>query len=166
MELTYENIESLILEQTIEGSMIKLKFKANNQEIPMETVAVVTPDPEAMKKKIMKQAGKTAAVSAGVGAASSALGGMIGGIAGGLVSSGASMATSAASSGMMNTEDMMKPDMSDENVQKAIVQAFSYLQTYYKFENNIEEETFLDIIAINFTNKNDFDLSHFRDIWI
>ena len=139
MEYTYEDIKSLILSKEIEGSMIKLKFQAPNQGQPMDTVAVVVPDPEAMKVKIMKQTAKSAAVSVGTGMAGGAVGSLLGGVAGRAVSTGASMAGSAASAQMFDMEAMMKPDMSDENVEKAILQAFMGLSPYYKMNNGAWE---------------------------
>lgn len=132
MEITYEMIEPIIVSQEVEGQMVKLKFKAENQDTPMETVGVIMPDQDEIMKKAMAQAGKAAAVGAATSAASSMLGNAIGGVAGGLVSSGASMASSAATSKMMNPQDMMSGAVNDESIKKATVEAFKHFMIYYK----------------------------------
>lgn len=128
-------IEPLIKSREVEGQMIKIKLQASNQEQPLETVAVVMPDQDAIMKKAMAQAGKAAAVGAATSAASSMLGNAIGGVAGGLVSSGASAASSMATSQMMNTQDMLNVPVNEESIQKAIVEAFKHMAIYYKQEN-------------------------------
>lgn len=135
MEITYENIKSLIVSQEEDGMMIKLKFQAQGQETPLETVAVVTPDQDEILKNAMKQAGKAAVVGTGVNLASNALSGMIGGAAGQATRMAGSAAASAASSKAMNVDKIMKTDMTDEKTQQAIVTAFGHLSMYYKWEN-------------------------------
>lgn len=139
MSYTYKDIEPLIVLREVEGTMIKLKFQAPNQNDPIDSMAVVTPSQEEIMAKVKKQTAKTMAVSAGAGVAGSVLGNMIGGVAGSAVSSGASMAGSAASSQMMNTDDLMSVDMTEEKMQDAIVQAFAGLSTYYKLTNGVWE---------------------------
>ncbi|MEX1002887.1 MAG: hypothetical protein WDZ35_12290 [Crocinitomicaceae bacterium] len=138
MEITYEKIKSLIIleEPQPDGMMIKLKFKAENQETPIESVAVVTPDQNEIMKNAMKQAGKSAAISTGVNMAGNALGNAIGGVGGNAARSAGQMAGSAAASASMDPSKMMKTDMTDAKKQAAIVQAFSHLQTYYKWEGD------------------------------
>lgn len=134
MEFTYASIKPLIVSEEIDGMMIKLKFQAEGQETPLETVAVVVPDQDELMKKAMLQAGKSAAISTGTSMASSALGNVIGGIGGSLISTAGSMAGSHAAAQSMNTESMLQTDMSEEKKQAAIVQAFSYFQVYYSWD--------------------------------
>jgi hypothetical protein len=136
MEVTYENIKSMIVSQEVEGMMIKLKFQAEGQETPIETVAVVMPDQDEIMKKAMAQAGKAAVVGAGVNMASSAIGNMIGGAGGAAAKMAGSAAASAASSKTMNVDKIMETDMTDEKTQAAIVTAFGHLAMYYKWEGN------------------------------
>jgi hypothetical protein len=136
MELTYESIESIIVSEEVEGMMIKLKFQAEGQDTPMETVAVVTPDQSEIMANAMKQAGKSAATNIGINMASSALGSAIGGIGGSIARTAGSVAGSAAAANSMDTEKMMQTDMTDEKRKAAIVQAFSYLQSYYKWDGS------------------------------
>ncbi len=134
MEITYENIKSLIVSQENEGMMIKLKFQAEGQETPLETVAVVMPDQDEMMKNAMKQAGKAAAVGTGINMASNALSGVIGGAAGQATRMAGSAAASAASSKAMNVDKIMQTEVTDEKTQQAIVTAFGHLSMYYKWE--------------------------------
>ena len=134
MEITYDNIKSLIVSQEEDGMMIKLKFKAENQDTPMETLAVVMPDQDEIMKNAMKQAGKGAAISAGTNMAASALGSAIGGVGASIARSAGQVAGSAAASKSMNMDKIMNTDMTDEKKQTAIVTAFSHLQMYYKWD--------------------------------
>ena len=135
MEITYENIKALIVSQEQDGMMIKLKFQAEGQETPLETVAVVTPDQDEIMKNAMKQAGKAAAVNTGINMASGAIGGLIGGVGGQAARAAGSMAGSAASSKAMNMDKIMSTEVTDEKTQAAIVTAFGHLSMYYKWEN-------------------------------
>jgi hypothetical protein len=141
MNYTYKDIEPLIVSREVEGTMIKLKFQAPNQNEPIDSMAVVTPSQEEIMAKVKKQTAKTMAVSAGAGVAGSVLGSMIGGVAGSAVSSGASMAGSAASSQMMNSDDLMAVDMTEEKMQEAIVNAFAGMSPYYSLNNGVWEFT-------------------------
>jgi len=136
MEKTFESIRPLIVSQEEDGMMIKLKFKAANQDTPLETVAVVTPDQDEIMKNAMKQAGKAAAVNAGVNMAGNALGNMIGGVGGQITKAAGSAAASAASSSSMNMEKIMQTDATEEKKQAAILQAFEHLSMYYVWEND------------------------------
>lgn len=136
MEITYESIKPIIVSEEVDGMMIKLKFQAEGQDTPLETVAVVTPDQSEIMAKAMKQAGKSAAINTGASMASSALGNMIGGVGGSIARTAGSMAGSHAASKSMDTESMMQTDMTDEKKQSAIVQAFSYFQVYYKWDGS------------------------------
>lgn len=136
MEFTYEQVKKLIISEEVEGTMIKLKLKASNQETPIETVAVVTPDPEEIKKKAMKQAGKSMVAGAGINMASNAVGNAIGGLGGQLAKSAGNVASSKAASGMMNMDNLLQVEMNDENKQKAILTAFSHLKVYYEWNGS------------------------------
>lgn len=134
MEITYASIKPLIVSEEIDGIMIKLKFQAEGQETPLETVAVVTPDQAEMMRNAMMQAGKSAAINTGASMASSMLGNAIGGLGGSIASTAGSMAGSHVASQSMNMDSIMQTDMSDEKKQAAIVQAFSYFQMYYTWD--------------------------------
>lgn len=135
MEVTYENIKSLIVSQEQDGMMIKLKFQAEGQTTPIETVAVVMASQEEMMKNVMIQVAKAAAVGTGVGLATGAIGNAVGGAGGQGIKTAGSMAGSAAAAGVVNMDDVTKTEMTDEKTQQAIVTAFSGLSMYYKWED-------------------------------
>lgn len=135
MELTYENIKPIIASREEDGMTIKLKFKADNQDAPLETVAVVTPNQDEIMKNAMKQAGKGVALSAGTNMAAGAIGNAIGGIGGDIARAAGSAAGSAAAQSQMSMDKIMG-EATEEQKQAAIVQAFSYFQMYYEWDGS------------------------------
>lgn len=134
MEATYENIKSMIISQEKDGMMIKLKFQAEGQDTPLDTVAVVAPDQDEMMKNAMKQMGKAAVVNTGINMASKALGGLVGGVGGQALHAAGSAASSAASAKAMSMDNIMATDANDDKTQAAIVAAFANLSMYYKWD--------------------------------
>lgn len=132
MEVTYASIKSLIVSEEVEGQMIKLKFKASNQDTPLETMAYVQVDQKEMMAKISKQMGKSVATSVGINMAASALGSAIGGVGGQVARSAGSVAGSAASSAAFDASKLTETDVTDEKKEAAIVTAFGHLSMYYK----------------------------------
>lgn len=135
MEINYDNVEPILESKELEGNMLKCKFKAPNQDQPVEAFHTFVPQ----TKEVMKDAGKKA-VKRGVfssilrmfgGAASSAVGG---GTAGYVASSATRSAGSAA------YESKQKPDTGvkvkvDENMEKeGVVKAFESVKSMYSFE--------------------------------
>ena len=135
MDITYDQLKPLIISEEVDGMMIKLKLKAENQETPMETVAVLMPDQDEIMKNAMKQAGKSAAINMGTNAASNAIGGMIGGIGSSIASAAGKELGSQAASSSMDPEKLMKTNITEQKKQDAILQAFSHLQSYYELRD-------------------------------
>ena len=136
MEINYENVKPILESKELEGNMLKCKFKADNQDQPIDAFHTFAPQ----TKEVMKHAGKNAAKQ-GIfssilrlfgGAASSAVGG---GTAGYVASSATRSAGSAA------YESKQKPDTGvqvkvDENMEKeGIVKAFETVKDFYSFED-------------------------------
>lgn len=136
MEPTFENIKPLIISAEEDGMMIKLKLKAENQDTPLETIAVVVPDQDEIMKNAMKQAGKAAAINTGINMAGNAIGSAIGGIGGQVAREASQVAGSAASSNSMNMDKIIGTDMTDEKKQAAIVTAFGHLSMYYQWQTD------------------------------
>jgi predicted flap endonuclease-1-like 5' DNA nuclease len=133
MELTYESIKPIIVEEIWNGNMVNIKIKAHNQQEPMMTVGVVVPDQEAMMKKMKAEMAKTAASNIAVSTASNALGRLTG-------ISGLGSAVSGAANQMgvgyqMDASKLMQADLTDDEKKQTVVNAFKNLQMYYKFEN-------------------------------
>jgi hypothetical protein len=135
MEITFESIKPIVHHYEVEGQMVKVKFKAANQEQPIETMAYVAPDQDQMMAEIQKQMGKSMAAGMAVNTAGSLLGNAIGGLAGDLVNEAGSAAASNAASAAFDVNKITQVEMSEQRVQQAIVQAFGYLKTYYQFES-------------------------------
>jgi hypothetical protein len=72
MEITYENLKSLIVEEIWTNNQVKIKFKAKNQEQALESFGMAMPDQEEimkkMQKEIAKMAGTNMAISTGANA--------------------------------------------------------------------------------------------------
>lgn len=136
MEITYDNLKSILLSEKLEGNVLKCQFKAANQDTPVEAQFVFVPD----EKDVMVNAGKQAVkrsffssiVSVFSGAASSAAGG---GMAGGAVGS----AVSATSHGVYNAQEdpnaLTKINITDEKRKQGVVNAFKNVQSMYIYEN-------------------------------
>lgn len=136
MEITYDSIKHLIKDEKVEGTMVTVNFQDANMAAPLMGVGVVTPDQDEIMKNAMKGAGKSAAVGIGASIAGNALGSAIGGIGGSIARSATTTAASVGSSAMMQNDmkKAMNPEMTEERKQKAIVQAFTNLQMFFKNE--------------------------------
>lgn len=135
MEATFENIQSLIVSMEENGQMITIKFQAENQEMPLETVAVIMPDQDEIMKNAMAQVGKVAAMNAGINMASNALGNAVGGITGEAAKMAGSTVGAQMTGNAMNTDKLMQTEVTDEKKQAAILQAFVPFQVYYQWED-------------------------------
>lgn len=133
MEITFESIKSILVEEIWEGNQVKVKFKASNQENPIESLGIAMPSPEEIQKRVMMGAAKTAGTGMAISAGGNALGNLVG--VGGL-GSAANSAASHAGVGQLDVNDMMYVELTDAVKQKTIVNAFSALTMYYQFENN------------------------------
>lgn len=136
MELSYAKIKPLILSEVIEGNQIKLKFKAENQDVPIESIAMVMPSQDKMMKNVAKQGAKTAVKSAGIRAVFSAIGGLFGGLFGSAASIAGSAVSSAATQNDMTGEKLMTVEVTPEAKEEAVVNCFRNLQNMYKWEND------------------------------
>lgn len=134
MEPTFESIKSLLVGETWEGNQVKVKFKASNQQEPIETMGIAMPSAEEIQKRAMAGAAKSAGISTAINTSGNALGNLVG--INGLGSVAGSVAGSAGI-GQMNTEDLMKVDLTDEVKQQTILNAFMGLAMYYQFENGV-----------------------------
>ena len=135
MEITYENIKPLIVSEEDDGMMIKIKFQAEGQATPLETIAVVTPDIDEIKKNAMKAAAVSTGASMGLNAATSALGRVLGGIGGTLARRAGRVASSAVAANAMNPSKLMNSGDPAKR-EAAIVLAFTAFAPYYRWEND------------------------------
>jgi hypothetical protein len=132
MEITYESIKPIILEENWTGNQVNLKFKAKNAEQALETVGIAMPSQEEMMKKMAIEMAKMTASNVAVGAAGSALGNMTG------IAGAGSAITSAASQAnvgyQMDPNAMMQVDLTPELKETTIVNAFKTLENYFEFK--------------------------------
>mgnify|MGYP001207860302 CR=1 FL=1 len=133
MEITYDSIKTLIVEETWTGNQVKIKIQAKNQEQPLETYGMATASQEEIMKKmnaeIAKMSGSSMAVSTGANA--------LGNIAG-IPGAGSLIGSAATQMGVgykMDMEKIMQVELTDEVKKQTVVNAFAGLQMYYKFEN-------------------------------
>ncbi len=143
MEVTYDNIKSLIQSEILEGQQVTIKFKAHNQDHAIETIGIVMPDQDEIMKMALKNAAMQGAANMAVGSASNALGAMLGGAAGSMVSGAINSAGAQATAGMFDPSALLKTEVTPEKQQTAVLNAFIGLQNFYKFnpELNIWEYT-------------------------
>ncbi|TNE55059.1 MAG: hypothetical protein EP338_04930 [Bacteroidetes bacterium] len=135
MSYSYEDIKPLIVSESMDGMMIKLQFKAENQEQPMDAVAVLMPSQDQIMKNVAQQTAKTAATNAGINAAASGLGSMLGGAAGAVAGAAGSQISNAVSQQNMSPENLMKGDFSQEEKETAIVNCFMNYASYYELKD-------------------------------
>ncbi|PLX07424.1 MAG: hypothetical protein C0596_10825 [Marinilabiliales bacterium] len=133
MEITYESIKPLIIEETWNGNQVYLQFKANNQEQPLQTLGVAMPDQEEMMKQMKKEMAKSAGSSMAVSAGASALGRLTG-----IHGAGSAMSSAASQAGVgyqMDMDKMMNIELTEEVKQKTIVDAFKNLKMYFEYKD-------------------------------
>lgn len=134
MEPTFESIKSLLVSEVWEGNQVKVKFKAANQNDPIESMGIAMPSQEEIQKRLAAEMAKTMASGAAVGVASNALGSLTG--IGGAGSAISSAASSAGVGYQMDPNKLMHVDLTDEVKQQTILNAFKGLAMYYVLENN------------------------------
>ncbi|MDD4149906.1 MAG: hypothetical protein PHE33_07740, partial [Bacteroidales bacterium] len=78
MELTYESIKDLIIEETWTGNQVKIKIQAKNQQQAIETVGFAMASEEDIAKKMKLEMAKMAGSNIAVSAGANALGGLAG----------------------------------------------------------------------------------------
>jgi hypothetical protein len=133
MEITYESIKSLIVEETWTGNQVKIKIQAKNQEQPLETYGMAMASQEEIMKKMNAEMAKMAGSNMAVSAGANALGNLAG-----IPGAGSLIGSAATQMGVgyqMDMEKIMQVELTDEVKKQTVVNAFSALQMYYKFEN-------------------------------
>jgi hypothetical protein len=133
MEPTYENIQSLLVEETWTGNQVNLKFKAKNQEQAIETMGIAIPNQEEMMKKIAIEMAKVTASNAAINTAGNTLGNLAGISGAGGVISG--LANQANLGYQMDPNSLMSGDVSDDAKKETIVNAFKGVMSFYEFSN-------------------------------
>lgn len=133
MEITYENIRSIIVKEAIQGNQIQLEFKAKNQDIPFPTIAVVVPNTKDITKNVGKEMVKST-VKRGV------INGLLNAIGlGGLLGSAARSAAYQVSNKRSSSNNMANQKITEEDKQKAIIEAFKPFESMYNYNEQTHE---------------------------
>ncbi len=93
------------------------------------------PDQSEIMKNVGKNAVKQGVKSGIISSISRFLGGLIGGTAGSITSSAASQVGQSATTNPNAGQDMMKTAVTPEKQQKAVVEAFKTVQTFFKYND-------------------------------
>jgi hypothetical protein len=139
MEITYESIKTLIVSERVDGQNVHAEFKAPGQESPIAGMAVVMPEQSEIVANVGKNAVKQGVISSVISSISSFLGGLVGGTAGSITSSATSQMGHAAASNSTSGQDMMKTKVTPEKQQKAVVEAFKTVQTFFKYNEETKQ---------------------------
>ncbi len=139
MEITYELLKPLIVKEELEGNQVKIEFKAENQEQPIETIGVIMPSQDEIMKNVAKQAIKQGVKSAAINTAANALGNLVGGGAGNLLGSTAKSVGNDAAFSNQDPMAMLKTDITPEKQQTAVVNAFAALQNFYNYNEQTQK---------------------------
>ncbi len=139
MEITYESIKTLIVSERVDGQNVHAEFKAPGQESPIAGMAVVMPEQSEIVANVGKNAVKSGVKSGLIGAISNFFGSLVGGTAGSITSSATSQMAHAATNNPNAGQDMMKTKVTPEKQQKAVVEAFKTVQTFFKYNEETKQ---------------------------
>jgi len=139
MEITYDSIKTLIVSERVDGQNVHAEFKAPGQDKPIAGMSVVMPDQSEIMKNVGKSAVKSGVKSGIISSISRFLGGLIGGTAGSITSSAASQVGHAATTNPNAGQDMMKTVVTPEKQQKAVVEAFKSVQSFFKYNEETKQ---------------------------
>ncbi|MDD3741532.1 MAG: hypothetical protein PHH30_09845, partial [Bacteroidales bacterium] len=103
MEITYEILKSLIVEEIWTENQVKIKFQAKNQERALESFGMAVPDQEEMMKKMQKEIAKMAGTNMAVSSGANALGNLTG-----IPGAGSMIGRAASEMGVGYQMDMQK----------------------------------------------------------
>jgi hypothetical protein len=139
MEITYDSIKTLIVEEKLEGQQVQVAFKAPGQDSPISAIAMIMPDQKEIMKNVGKSAVKQGAKSGLIGMLSRFVGGLIGGTAGSLASSATSQVAHAATTNPNAGQEVLKTTITPEKQQNAVVEAFKSVQAFYTFDEETRQ---------------------------
>jgi hypothetical protein len=134
MEVNYEKIKPIIVSETLEGTQMKVKFKAQGQDDAIESVGMMIADQEQMMKGMKKTVVKSAATNVAFGALGTFIRSMFGGVAGHAAGSAVNAAGGVAASKVADPNKMMQVEDTPENRQKAVLNAFQSVSSLYEWD--------------------------------
>lgn len=134
MEVNYEQIKPIIVSETLEGTQMKVKFKAQGQVDAIETIGMMMADQEQMMKGMKKTVVKSAATNVAFGVLGRFVRGLFGGIGGYAAGSAVNAAGGMAASKVADPNKMMQVEDTPENRQKAVLSAFQSVRNMYDWD--------------------------------
>jgi hypothetical protein len=124
-----------MVSKRVDGKNVHAEFKAPEQATQISGMAVVMPEQSEIVANVGKNALKQGVISSVISSISGFLGGLVGGTAGSITSSATSQMGHAAASNSTSGQDMMKTKVTPEKQQKAVVEAFKTVQTFFKYND-------------------------------
>ncbi len=134
MEVNYEKIKPIIVSETLEGTQMKVKFKAQGQDDAIESVGMMIADQEQMMKGMKKTVVKSAATNIVFATISRFTRSLFGGIGGYAAGSAVDAAGGMAASKVADPNKMMQVEDTPENRQKAVLIAFQSVSSLYEWD--------------------------------
>ncbi len=134
--MKYEQIAPLILSSNLVGSQLNVEFKSEDQSMPIAAVGMMIADQEDMMKGVKKNMVKQGVISIAISSIGRFVSGLLGGgIGGNAAYSAGSLAGSTATQNQMNPSKMLAAKDTPENREKAILQAFQSVQSFYEWDD-------------------------------
>ncbi len=133
MEITYENIQPVLKQETWENNMVRCTFQVEGKE-PVQAFGQVMMDQNEMVKTAVKSSVKQGIVYSIIRGIARAFGGMFGGIGGAVVSTGVSSVGYTVASHKMNNSNMYQAKLTPENKREAVVNAFKSVGNFFKYD--------------------------------
>jgi len=132
MDITWEMLKPLIVDEVWTGNQVSLKFKASNQAEPLQTMGVAMPSQDEIMKRMTGEIAKSAASNMAIGTGANMLGNMAG--VPGLGSALGSVASQAGIGYQMDPAALMQVEITEEVRQATILQAFQPLAAMYSYD--------------------------------
>ena len=135
MEIKYEHISPIVHSSNLVGSQMNVEFKSQDQETPIAAVGMMLADQDEMMKGVKKTMVKQGIIGIIVSSIGRLVGGLVGGGVGGSAAhSAVSLAGSTVTQSQMDPSKMLQAKDTPENREKAILQAFQSVQSFYEWD--------------------------------
>ncbi len=133
MEITYENIQPILKQETWETHMVRCTFQVDGKD-PIQAFGQVTMDQNQIVQTAVKSSVKQGIIYSLIRGIARVFGGIFGGIGGAVVSSGVSTVGYTVASAKMNNQNMYQPKLTPENKKEAVVNAFKTVDNFFRYD--------------------------------
>ena len=135
MNITYDQIAPLVHSTNLVGMQVNVEFKAEGQETPIAAVGMMMASQDDMMKGVKKNMVKQGVIGIIVSSIGRLVSNLVGGgIGGSAAHSAVSVAGSTVTQSQMDPSKMMQAKDTPENREKAILQAFQSVQSFYEWD--------------------------------